>query len=70
MQQFLKAFIRSTRARIIPPELFRQFLVAVNDAHAALDMRLRREPATPFTGALESKADRDTLRNPDAWDTS
>src|SRR6266508_213870 len=43
MQQLLKATARQAWARIVPPELLLEFLVAMDDAHAALDMRLGRE---------------------------
>ena len=73
-QQFLKAFVRPARARIIAAELFDQLLVAVHDAQAALDVRLGREAAPAFTHPLESRAGRDTDLPNDpvrvAWDTS
>jgi hypothetical protein len=39
-QQFLKAASGAARAWVVAPELFDEFLVAVNDAVAALHMRL------------------------------
>jgi hypothetical protein len=40
---FPEAAARTARARIIPPELFDQFLVAANDPRAAFDLRLAVE---------------------------
>jgi hypothetical protein len=67
MQQFLKAFCRAARARIVPAEFFVEFFVSMNDPDAALHMSLGREAAAPFTGALESRAGQSDR---DAWDTS
>jgi hypothetical protein len=39
MQHFLKPAVGAARAEIVPPELFDELLVAVNDAEAALHFR-------------------------------
>jgi len=54
MQQRLKAAAGSTDTRIVTAELFHQFLIAVDEAIAALDVRFRRETAPAFTAPLES----------------
>jgi hypothetical protein len=56
MQQFLKPAGGAARARIIPTEFLDQFLVAVNNAHSALHLRLGWEPSTALAGALEKRA--------------
>jgi len=70
MQQFLKTFVRPAWARVVAAELFDEFFVAVNNPHAAFDVRLGREASPALTGSLESKAGRDGDRVRSAWDTS
>jgi hypothetical protein len=70
MQHFLKAAVRPARARVVAAELLDEFLVTVDDAEAALHVRLGREAATTLTGALESTAGRSADRGRCAWDTS
>src|SRR5690349_19831913 len=54
MQQRLKPASRSARTRIVAPELFAQFLVAVDDAVAASDAGFGRESPAPFAGDFKS----------------
>jgi len=58
MQQFLKAAARSARAEVIASQLLDQFLVTVDDAVAALDVRLRGESPASFTRTLKSGGSR------------
>jgi hypothetical protein len=44
---------RAAGAGVVAVELFGQFLLAVDDADAALDVRLGRVALTPFAGRLE-----------------
>ncbi len=68
-QQFLKAFAGAAGAGVFSAELFEQFLVAMNDPHAAFDVRFGWEAALALTGALESRAGRAGVTG-FAWDTS
>lgn len=68
-QQFLKAFAGAAGAGVFSAKLFEQFLVAMNDPHAAFDVRLGRVAAPALTGALESRAGRAGVTG-FAWDTS
>jgi hypothetical protein len=72
MQQLLKAAVRPARARVVAAELFEQILPAVDDADAALHVRLGRETAPALTRALESRARRGMryLDRRCAWRTS
>ncbi|MBC7782339.1 MAG: hypothetical protein H7144_00750 [Burkholderiales bacterium] len=70
MQQFLKAFVGPTRARVVAPELLNKLFLAMHDALASFHVRLGREAATALTGALESRAGRDTVHVGSARDTS
>jgi hypothetical protein len=58
MQQFLKPLVRSARAGVVAAELLEQLLVAVDDADAALDVRLGRVAAAALAGALKRRAGR------------
>jgi hypothetical protein len=51
MQQFLKSPRRSAHAGIVAAELLAQFLVAMDDAVAALDADLGRVAVTTLAGA-------------------
>jgi len=49
----LEALSRTARAEIIPAELLTQFLGAMNDPHATLDLRFGREALPTFAHRLE-----------------
>jgi hypothetical protein len=70
MQHFLKAFVRSTGARIVAAKLLDELLIPMDNPHAALYVRFRWEPAPALTHRLESKAVQRTARVRVAWDTS
>jgi len=53
MQQLLKALRGAARAEVVPTELLGQFLVAVDDLHASLDLGLRRVSPSPLAHRLE-----------------
>src|SRR5688500_14077819 len=53
MQHFLKPLVGAAGARVVAAELFEQFLVAVDDADAALDVRLGGVAAAALAGALK-----------------
>jgi hypothetical protein len=55
MQHCLKTFCRSARAGIIPPQLFEQFFVAMNDALTALDLGFRGITLASFAHDLKRK---------------
>lgn len=55
MQHFLKRPPGAAWAWIVPPELFQQFLFAVNKTMPSLDLRFGREALSAFTYDLESK---------------
>ncbi len=55
MQQRLKPFRGSARARVFATESLDEVLVAVDDTFTAFHMRLGREPAAAFASALERK---------------
>jgi hypothetical protein len=52
MQHFLKPTTGTAGAWIVAPQFLHQLFVAVNDAHSALDIGLRREPSAAFAGLL------------------
>ena len=54
MQHFLKPASRAADARIVSAELFDQLFVAVDDAVAALDVRLGRITGAAFARARKS----------------
>jgi len=56
MQQWLKSPPRSAHARIVAAELLAQFLVAVDDAVAALDARLGRVAPTALAGPVRRES--------------
>ena len=45
----------ATRARIVPPELFLEQFIGVDDADAAFDVGFRGEAASALTHWLESR---------------
>ncbi|EDY19981.1 hypothetical protein CfE428DRAFT_2570 [Chthoniobacter flavus Ellin428] len=55
MQQFLKPASRTARAGVVTTEFLPQFLVAMDDAEAAFDLRFGWEPFTALAGALEKR---------------
>ncbi len=54
MQHFLKAATRSAGAEVIAPQLLGQFLIAMDDAVAVLDVRLGGESPASFARRLKS----------------
>jgi hypothetical protein len=56
MQHFLKAAAGTADAGIVPAELLDQLFVAVHDAVAALDVRLRGITGAAFARARKSSA--------------
>jgi hypothetical protein len=57
MQQRLKQVARSAWAWIIAAKFLKQLFLAVDDAIALLDLRLRREALSALTCHLESRLD-------------
>jgi hypothetical protein len=49
----LEAFARTAWAEIVSAELFRKFLVAVDDSHSSSDLSFGRESPPPFAHRLE-----------------
>lgn len=56
-QHALKAVAGAAGTEVISPELLMELLVAVDDAHSALDPGLGRVAASPLSGRLERKTD-------------
>ena len=54
----MKAAAGAAGAKIIAPKLFAQFLIAVDDAEAALDAGLGWVAFAAFTGPFERRAGR------------
>jgi hypothetical protein len=55
MQQFLKPASGTAGAWVVAAEFLPQFLVAVNDSQAALDLCFGWESLTTLAGALEKR---------------
>ena len=54
MQHFLKAASRAAWAEIVPAQLFAEFLVPMNDAHATFHLRFGWETLATFAGDFEA----------------
>ena len=52
-QHFLKAASRAARAKIVPAQLFAEFLIPVHDTYAAFHLRFGRETLATFAGDFE-----------------
>jgi hypothetical protein len=52
---FLQALAGAAGTEIVAAELLDEFLVAVNDANAPLDLRFGRESLTTFAHPFESR---------------
>src|SRR5436309_3073198 len=61
-QQALKPLARAARAGVVSAELFGQFLVAVYDPHASLDMRFGWVAAAALAHRLKSEVRSRTAR--------
>jgi hypothetical protein len=48
-----EVFTGTAGAEVVPAELFRKFLVAVDDSRASSDLRFGRESPPPFAHRLE-----------------
>jgi len=54
-QQFLKPTSGSTGTRVVAPEFFQQFLVAIDDPETALDSCFGRKSFAALATALERR---------------
>jgi hypothetical protein len=52
-QHFLKAASRAARAKVVPAQLFAEFLGSMNDSQTAFHIRFGREPLAALAGEFE-----------------